>query len=108
MNTANNLKIKWGNSEFYSDEIKCNNGYSSLRRNGPNGQLHNETIAQPLATIYETQTDATDKSDESKENPAFDFRIIEPKLDALNLSKEKVFSLVIGENLQWKLFRILY
>jgi hypothetical protein len=53
-----------------------------------------------FSTIYcqNIVIDATDKSDESKENPAFDFRIIEPKLDTLNLSKEKVFSLVIGHS----------
>ena len=42
--------------------------------------------------------DITDKSQESKENSAFDFRIIEPKLDTLNLSEQKIFSLVIGHS----------
>ena len=38
------------------------------------------------------------KSEESKENPAFDFRIIEPKTDTINLTKEKVFTLIIGHS----------
>ena len=53
-----------------------------------------------FSTIYSQNIviDVTDKSEGSKENPAFDFRIIEPKTDTLNLSKEKAFSLVIGHN----------
>ena len=53
-----------------------------------------------FSTIYSQNVviDATDKSEESKENPAFDFRIIEPKMDTLNLTNEKVFSLVIGHS----------
>ncbi len=52
------------------------------------------------STIYcqNIVIDATDKSEESKENPAYDFRIIEPKSDTLNLTKEKIFSLVIGHS----------
>ncbi len=50
-----------------------------------------------FSTIYGQNIviDATDKSEESKENPAFDFRIIEPKTDTINLTKEKVFTLII-------------
>ena len=53
-----------------------------------------------FSTIYSQNIviDVTDKSEESKENPAFDFRIIEPKMDTLNLTNEKVFSLVIGHS----------
>ena len=39
--------------------------------------------------------DITEKSQESIENPASDYRVIEPKADTLNLSKQKIFSLVI-------------
>ena len=39
--------------------------------------------------------DITDKSQESKENPASDFRVLEPKSDTLNLLKQRIFSLVI-------------
>jgi hypothetical protein len=42
--------------------------------------------------------DVTDKSLVSKDNPADKFRIIEPKSDTLNLSNEKLFSLVIGHS----------
>ena len=53
-----------------------------------------------FSTIYGQNIviDATDKSEESKENPAFDFRIIEPKTDTINLTKEKVFTLIIGHS----------
>ena len=53
-----------------------------------------------FSTIYSQNIviDVTDKSEESKENPAFDFRIIEPKKDTLNLTNEKIFSLVIGHS----------
>ncbi len=52
------------------------------------------------STIYcqNIVIDAIDKSEDAKENPAFDFRIIEPKSDTLNLSKGKIFSLVIGHS----------
>ncbi len=53
-----------------------------------------------FSTIYSQNIviDINDKSQESKDNPTFDFRIIEPKLDTLNLSKQKIFSLVIGHS----------
>lgn len=53
-----------------------------------------------FSTIYGQNIviDSTDKSEESKENPAFDFRIIEPKTDTINLTKEKVFTLIIGHS----------
>ncbi len=33
--------------------------------------------------------DVTDKTEESKENPAYDIRIIEPKTDSIHLNEKK-------------------
>ena len=50
-----------------------------------------------ISTVYcqNVVVDITDKSQESKENPAYDFRVIEPKSDTLDLTKQKTFSLII-------------
>ena len=53
-----------------------------------------------FSTIYSQNivVDVTDKLEESNENPAHSFKIIEPIVDTLNLTKEKVFALTIGHN----------
>ena len=53
-----------------------------------------------ISTIYGQKIviNATDKLEQSKENTAFDYRIIKPKTDTLNLTKEKVFTLIIGHS----------
>ena len=53
-----------------------------------------------FSTIYSQNivVDVTEKSETSKENPAYSFRIIEPIVDTLILTEEKVFPLIIGHN----------
>ena len=50
-----------------------------------------------FSTMYGQKrvVNVSEKTKESIENPASDFRVIEPKMDTLNLTKEKVFSLLI-------------